>query len=176
MGKSKKKAAAGGGKRKSAARPPGAAATRSKIARLDQQLVRLVQQRAELVLAAGAGAPANSGVDEELLAANGQGPLSARSLRAVLSEVASGCRGLVHEPRIAFPGPLYSLSHLAALHLFGQSVEFVPVGSIAAVFEEVCRKQSDYGLAPMANSTDGAWPTRWRCSPARTCGSAGRWS
>ena len=156
MGKSKKKATAtAGGKRKSAARPPGAAATRSKIARLDQQLVRLVQQRAELVLAVGKGAPAISGVDEELLAANGQGPLSARSLRAVLSEVASGCRGLVHEPRIAFPGPLYSLSHLAALHLFGQSVEFVPVGSIAAVFEEVCRKQSDYGLAPMANSTDG---------------------
>ena len=96
-----------------------------------------------------------SGVDEELLAANGQGPLSAQSLRAVLGEVASGCRALVREPRIAVLGPLYSLSHLAAIRHFGQSVEFVPVGSVAAVFEEVCRKQSDLGLAPLENSTDG---------------------
>ena len=31
----------------------------------------------------------------------------------------------------------------------------MPVGSIAAVFEEVHRKQSDFGLAPIENSTDG---------------------
>jgi chorismate mutase/prephenate dehydratase len=154
MGKSKT-TTAGGGKRKMPARQGGMAATRTKIARLDQQLVRLVQQRAELVRAAGEGASAVSGVDEELLAANGQGPLSARSLRAVLGEVASGCRALVREPRIAVLGPLYSLSHLAALRHFGQSVEFVPVGSVAAVFEEVCRKQSDLGLTPLENSTDG---------------------
>ena len=73
----------------------------------------------------------------------------------MLDEVASGCRALVREPRIAVLGPLYSVSHLAALHYFGQSVEFVPVGSVAAVFEEVCRKQSDLGLTPLENSTDG---------------------
>ncbi len=69
--------------------------------------------------------------------------------------MASGCRSLVAEPRIAFLGPLYSFSHLAAIHRFGQSVEYVPVGTIAAVFEEVHRKQSDFGLVPVENSTDG---------------------
>jgi chorismate mutase/prephenate dehydratase len=73
----------------------------------------------------------------------------------MLREVASGCRSLVAEPRIAFLGPLYSFSHLAAIHRFGQSVEYVPVGTIAAVFEEVHRKQSDFGLVPVENSTDG---------------------
>ena len=102
-----------------------------------------------------AGAAGHLGVDEELLAASQPRPLPARSLRAVLSEVASGCRALVREPRIAFLGPLYSFSHLAAIHCFGQSVEFVPVGTIAAVFEEVCRKQSDFGMVPLENSTDG---------------------
>jgi chorismate mutase/prephenate dehydratase len=38
---------------------------------------------------------------------------------------------------------------------FGQGVEYVPVGSIAAVFEEVERGHSDFGLAPIENSTDG---------------------
>jgi chorismate mutase/prephenate dehydratase len=34
-------------------------------------------------------------------------------------------------------------------------VEYVPVGSIAAVFEEVNRGHCDYGLVPIENSTDG---------------------
>ena len=62
---------------------------------------------------------------------------------------------MVKQPRIAFMGPMYSYSHLAAIHRFGQSVEFVPVATIAAVFEEVDRGHSDYGLVPVENSTDG---------------------
>ena len=62
---------------------------------------------------------------------------------------------LVKELHVAFLGPLYSYSHLAAIHRFGQSVHFAPVGTIAAVFEEVNRGQSDFGLVPIENSTDG---------------------
>ena len=72
-----------------------------------------------------------------------------------MREIYSGCRSLIHQPRVTFLGPLYSFSHLAAIHHFGQSVEAVPVGTIAAVFEEVHRKQSDFGLVPVENSTDG---------------------
>ena len=39
--------------------------------------------------------------------------------------------------RVACLGPKYSYSHLASVAKFGQAVEHVPVGSIAAVFEEV---------------------------------------
>jgi len=67
----------------------------------------------------------------------------------------SGCRSLARELRVAFLGPEYSYSHLAAIHRFGQSVEFTSVGSIAAVFEEVNRGHSDFGLVPIENSTDG---------------------
>jgi chorismate mutase / prephenate dehydratase len=153
-----------GGKRKSAALPTGALAAITKIADLDRELVRLMQERAKLVveasrqIASPAEAAIASAPDDDLLrrlSVAEHGPLPDRSVRAVLREVASGCRALVREPRIAFLGPLYSYSHLAVIHRFGQSVEFVPVGTIAAVFEEVHRKQSDYGLAPMENSTDG---------------------
>src|SRR4029077_5760885 len=52
-------------------------------------------------------------------------------------------------------GPEYSFSHLAAVERFGQAVEFIRVGSIAAVFEEVNRGHADFGVVPLENSTDG---------------------
>jgi chorismate mutase/prephenate dehydratase len=151
-------------KRKPPAQTPAASALLAEISQLDHELLRLVQERAKLVLDASKHdalpeqvlLPAT--LDEEslkrLMTTSG-GPLPHQSLRAVLREVQSGCRSLIHQPRITFLGPLYSFSHLAAIHHFGQSVEFVPVGTIAAVFEEVHRKQSDFGLVPVENSTDG---------------------
>jgi chorismate mutase/prephenate dehydratase len=56
---------------------------------------------------------------------------------------------------VACLGPKYSYSHLAAVARFGQAVEHVPVGSIAAVFEEVNRRHVQFGLVPLENSTDG---------------------
>ena len=57
--------------------------------------------------------------------------------------------------KIAFLGPEYSYSHLAAVERFGQGVELLPVGSIGTVFEEVNRGHVDYGVVPVDNSTDG---------------------
>ena len=163
----KSKAKAGGSadtRRKPPAQLPPIPAPVAKIAELDHALVRLVQERAKLVLetakhgASPAQASLASALDEESLkrlTATSGGPLPHGCLRAVLREIQSGCRSLIRESRIAFLGPLYSFSHLAAIHHFGQSVEFIPVGTIAAVFEEVRRKQSDFGLVPVENSTDG---------------------
>lgn len=144
------------------AAPGPAAESPRTLAEIDAELVRLLQQRARLVVEAGkqAGAEAQLALDREddslrgLVEASG-GPLPRRSVQAVLREVASGCRSLVRQLQIAFLGPLYSYSHLAAIHRFGQSVDFVPVGTIAAVFEEVYRGHSDFGLVPVENSTDG---------------------
>jgi chorismate mutase/prephenate dehydratase len=57
--------------------------------------------------------------------------------------------------RVAYLGPEFTFSHLAAIERFGQSAELVPVGTIAAVFEEVERGQAQFGVVPMENSTDG---------------------
>jgi len=164
MGKSKTKATESAGtKRKSAARLP--AALLSKIRQLDENLIQLAQERARLVVEAARQSPSQAEAlclptldvesQGELASATGEPVLPQACVQALLREVASGCRRLIREPRIAFLGPLYSFSHLAAIHRFGQSVQLVPVGSIAAVFEEVHRKQSDFGLAPIENSTDG---------------------
>ena len=140
----------------------------AQIAQLDREWLRLMQERAKLVLEAAKNAPAVSrkALTNSLATSLGReqiehllgevpGPLPGRCLEAIAREFQSGCRLLVREPRVAFLGPLYSYSHVAAIHRFGQSVEFVPVATIAAVFEEVHRGHSDFGLVPVENSTDG---------------------
>lgn len=140
------------------------AALEGKLQRLDREIIRLVQHRAQLYLELGKAQP-GAEVPPTLLpepqdwvskiVADAKGPLSEGTLRSIMREICSGCRALLRPTRVAFLGPLYTYSHLAAIHAFGQSVEFLPVGSIAAVFEEVHRGQADYGLVPIENSTDG---------------------
>jgi chorismate mutase/prephenate dehydratase len=136
----------------------------TQIQRLDRELVKLVNERAKLAVKIGqlrraAGQPAFIlGEEEEsLLEAlqQSKGPLSAYAVRAVFRELISGSRALLAELRVAYLGPEYSYSHLAAIHRFGQSVELTPVGTIAAVFEEVNRGHCQFGLVPIENSTDG---------------------
>ena len=152
---SKKKASAGGARK---------AGLQSKIAQLDRELLKLIQQRAKLVQKAekekglAPAAEVAAGLEEEALIrliARSRGPLPKRSVLAVFRELQSGCRSLVEQLRVAFLGPLYSYSHLAALHRFGQEVDYVPVGTISAVFEEVNRGHCQFGLVPVENSTDG---------------------
>ena len=91
----------------------------------------------------------------DALLAGSRGPLPAPSLRAIYGELLAGTRSIGLDTKVAYLGPAYSYSHLAALNRFGHSVDLIPVGSIAAVFEEVNRGQVQFGLVPIENSTDG---------------------
>jgi chorismate mutase/prephenate dehydratase len=93
-------------------------------------------------------------VISNLLKAN-KGPLPEVTIRAVYREIISGSRALQKLLKVAFLGPEYSFSHLAAINRFGESVEYMAVGSITAIFEEVNRKHVDFGVVPLENSTDG---------------------
>src|SRR5262249_54398375 len=84
-----------------------------------------------------------------------KGPLDETSVRAIFREIMSGSRGLQKVLKVAYLGPEYSFSHLAAVERFGQTVEYRRVGSIAAVFEDVNRGLADSGVVPLENSTDG---------------------
>ncbi|MBN2217978.1 MAG: prephenate dehydratase [Pirellulales bacterium] len=102
-----------------------------------------------------------------------RGPLDDLTVVAVFREILSGCRHLLRPRRVAHLGPQYSYSHLAAIQHFGQTVELVPVGTIAAVFEEVDRGHADVGLVPIENSTDGRVADTldmFTRLPARICG------
>jgi chorismate mutase/prephenate dehydratase len=101
------------------------------------------------------------------------GPLSTQTVQAIFREIVSGCRALQTPLRIAYLGPEFTFSHLAAIERFGQSAELVPVGTIAAVFEEVERGQAQFGVVPMENSTDGRVSDTLECFSkyqVRICG------
>jgi len=83
------------------------------------------------------------------------GPLHNRSLEAIYRELMSGSFALEKPLRIGFLGPEGSFSHAAAVMKFGQSVEYVPLADIPAVFEEVVRGHSDLGMVPVENSIHG---------------------
>jgi chorismate mutase/prephenate dehydratase len=94
-------------------------------------------------------------------------------VQSIFREIESACRATAAKTRVAYLGPEFTYSHLAAIERFGQSAELVPVGSIAAVFEEVERGQADYGLVPIENSTDGRIVDALDClarSPSKICG------
>jgi chorismate mutase/prephenate dehydratase len=142
----------------------GLGAVRSQIDAVDRELVRLMNARAELAREIGhikrsngeaAYDPSREEMVLERVAAANRGPLSAESLKAVYRELISGSRAIEQHIRVAHLGPAWTYSHLAALHRFGSSVEFVPVASISAAFEEVHAGHSHYGVVPLENSTDG---------------------
>jgi chorismate mutase/prephenate dehydratase len=150
------------------------------LAKLDREILALINQRAELTNDRAHRSVAATGrllADEaeklsDLVALN-RGPLTDASVRAVFREVLSGSHAVGHVTRIAFLGPEYTYSHLAALEGFGQSADLVPVGTIASVFEEVERGQTEFGIVPIENSTDGRITDALEClarTPAKICG------
>ena len=162
--RAKKKTAKTRTTKKTSSRGSSLPALESRIRQLDRDLLRSLNERARLNVKIGKLRKASDqpaftlGQEEEALsrlASLNRGPLSGRCVRAVFRELVSGCRSLLRDLRIAFLGPEYSYSHLAAIHRFGQSVQFAPVDSIAAVFEEVNRGHCDFGIVPIENSTDG---------------------
>jgi chorismate mutase/prephenate dehydratase len=140
---------------------------RTQIDKLDLQILKFVNERA--ALAAEIGKVKTESSDEvfspareeevlqNVLAANekGKGPLDDNTIRAIFREIMSGSRALQKVLKVAYLGPEYSFSHLAAVERFGQAVEMIPVDTIAAVFEAVDRGQVDFGVVPVENSSDG---------------------
>jgi chorismate mutase / prephenate dehydratase len=137
---------------------------RSQIDKLDLQILKLVNERAGLAADIGRikndhGSEVFTPVREEEVLKNvveaNKGPLDEGTIRSVFREIISGSRALQKIIKVAYLGPEYSYSHLAAVERFGNAIEYIRVGSIAAVFEEVNRGHVDFGVVPLENSTDG---------------------
>jgi chorismate mutase/prephenate dehydratase len=131
---------------------------RTSLRRITRDLVNLCQARANLL-----GELSDAQQVAELLRQEtervredtGIGPLTADNLQAVFRELDAATRALVRVERIAFLGPEFSYSHLAAITRFGQAGDLVPVSTIGGVFEAVDRGDVDFGMVPIENSTDG---------------------
>ncbi len=137
---------------------------RKQIDAIDEELVAILNRRAEIVVEIGRlksaeGAPVyapdrEKAVLDKIRKAN-KGPLPDKTLAAIYRELMSGSLALEKPLRIAYLGPQGSFSHLAAVSKFGASVEYEPVSDIRGVFEEVSRERVDFGVVPIENSVGG---------------------
>ena len=136
---------------------------RDKIDAIDEQLLDLVNERAQL--AREIGSIKNGGtiyrpereaqVLRRLLEQN-KGPLSAEAVTAIFRQVMANCRALEKELAVAFLGPLGTFSEEAATKQFGELSMPVQCSSIDEVFRVVEAGKVDYGVVPVENSTEGA--------------------
>jgi len=137
---------------------------RNRIDELDHQLVKLLNERARVVVEIGKLKDKTGGQvyapdrEKEVfarIAESNKGPLPDKCLVAIWRELMSGSFVLERPLRIGYLGPGGSFSHTAAMLKFGQSVEYEPLADIRSVFDEVSKGHCDLGLAPIENTTGG---------------------
>src|SRR5262245_10920970 len=108
---------------------PGGSANsvRKEVQRLDRDLVKLLSDRARAAqklakIRQGEGAPLYDLAEEQQgfaeLASQNKGPLTEEALKSIYREILGTSRTLVKPIRVAYLGPKYSFSHLAAIDRF----------------------------------------------------------
>ncbi|MGD9857986.1 MAG: prephenate dehydratase [Planctomycetaceae bacterium] len=131
---------------------------------LDKQILKLINERAELTVQQLQSRTAEDPtlfsipLEAELwgrLDGANAGPLPVTAVRSIYREILSAARNRIKHVRVAYLGPKFSFTHLAAMQRFGKTADLIPVNTIAAVFEEVNRGHCEFGIVPIENSTDG---------------------
>ena len=137
---------------------------RGQIDAIDQQLLALLNSRAQLAEKVGEVKKRESTpffrpdrvakVIEQIQHAN-QGPLKNEHIASIWREIMSACLALESPVRVAYLGPAGTFSEQAALQFFGSSIEHVACPSIDEVFRATASGTAHYGVVPVENSTEG---------------------
>jgi chorismate mutase/prephenate dehydratase len=135
---------------------------RDQIDAIDNQVLKLVSERAQLAHTIGQVKnggqiyrPEREAQVLRRLQDQNAGPLSSESVSAIFRTVMSHCRALEKELSVAFLGPLGTFSEEAANKQFGGLSKPVQCASIDEVFQTVETNAVDYGVVPVENSTEG---------------------
>lgn len=140
---------------------------RRQIDDIDDQILVLLNRRAkcaqnvgEIKLRMAAESPSFYRPEREVevlrrVAQNNQGPLDKAAVIRFFREIMSECLALERPLMVAFLGPEGTFSQQAALKHFGQAIQGRGVGGIDEVFRQVDRKECQFGVVPVENSTEG---------------------
>src|SRR4029079_19346273 len=132
------------------------AALRAEIDSVDDQILALLDRRAEVVREVGrrkrerreafhVPQRERAVLQRRTAAANGAFPRDA--VRPVFREIMSACLSLESPLVVAYPGPEATFSHLAGKTRFGLSALYRPAASLGEGFRAVGRG-ADYGVVP----------------------------
>lgn len=138
---------------------------RKKIDTIDEKIVTLLNQRAEEVIKISklkkenniaVYSPEREAAMLARLKRISRGAFSAQDVENVFREILSACRSQRTALEIVYLGPPGTFTHLASIKKFGKKPLYIPAESISDVFDKVERKEADYGVVPIENTTEGA--------------------
>jgi len=145
------------------ASPPEIAALRAEIDALDDQMLALLDRRAEVVRHVGDlkrsrretfHVPQRERAVLARLTAAARGAFPREAVAPVFREIMSACLSLESPLVVSYPGPEATFSHLAGRTRFGLSARYVPAASLGDVFRAVGRG-ADYGVVPVEEASEG---------------------
>jgi len=138
---------------------------REEIDRLDEQIVDLLNRRAQVVVRIGQiKTQSNMAIyvpdrEKQVLGhirTLNKGPLPDKVVAAIYRELMSGCITLEKPLKVGFLGPEGSFSHIAAVRKFGAAVDYIPFTDIRSVFQDIASGHCNLGVVPVENSVGGA--------------------
>lgn len=137
---------------------------RNQIDQIDSQILKLMNQRIDIVLKIGELKSKNNDkiyvphrekeIIERLQNQN-KGLFPNSVLANIYREIISACRALEEPLTVAYLGPKGSFGHAASIKQFGSSTNFIPIQNQSDIFIEVESGRADYGVVAIENSTAG---------------------
>lgn len=157
---------------------------RAQIDALDQQILRLINQRAQCAIEVARTKQAEGETgsfyrpDREAqvlrrIKDSNPGPLSDNAAAHLFREVMSACLALEKPLEVAFLGPEGTFTQQATFKHFGHAVKGIPVPAIHEIFQSVETGHCQFGVVPVENSTEGVIAhtlDRFMDSPLKICG------
>jgi len=142
----------------------GLKALRDKLDNIDDQLLKLINERMEVVHEVGVlkahsgGAiyrPEREKAIIDRLESLNEGKLNRAAIEALFLEIFAISRNLELPENVAYLGPEGSFTHQAAEARFGAMSAYVSVASIKGIFREVKTGKAKFGVVPIENSSNG---------------------
>ncbi|HTY48338.1 MAG TPA: prephenate dehydratase [Steroidobacteraceae bacterium] len=142
------------------------AAVRARIDAVDEELQRLLNERARLAQQVGISKslegrtvdfyrPEREAQVLRMARERNQGPLATEEVLRLFREIMSACLAQQEPLKVAFLGPEGTFTQAAVFAHFGHSVRALPLPSVDEVFHEVESGSVDFGVVAIENSTEG---------------------
>ena len=137
---------------------------RDEINRIDEELLNLLQKRAEIskkvgTLKADTGGevhvPHRENEIVNRLKKLNHGIYPETAIEKIWTEIFFASRSVQHPNRIAFLGPSGSFGHMASLSFFGPKSVLIPITPQTDIFTEVETERADFGVVAIQNSVFG---------------------
>ncbi|MBV1876669.1 MAG: prephenate dehydratase [Pseudomonadales bacterium] len=164
----------------------GLSTLRQGIDDVDQEILKLLNKRADFALQVAAVKQQASSDTPAVfyrpereaqvlrnIAARNPGPLANEKVVAIYRQIMSACLALEEPLQVAYLGPEGTFTQMAALKHFGHAVIQQSMITMDDVFREVASENCHYGVVPVENSTEGVIShtlDNFINSPLRICG------